>query len=69
MNFDGELRPGDYATARITVPAVPAKLVYDPALAGKYISPMHPQVIRDQAGTVSIVWNGFGPHVRARFRT
>ena len=50
MNFDGKLRPGDYATARITVPAIPTKLVYDPALSGKYISPMHPQVIRDEPG-------------------
>ena len=50
MNFDGKLRPGDYATARITVPAIPTELVYDPALAGKYISPMHPQVIRDEPG-------------------
>ena len=50
MNFDGKLRPGDYATARITVPAIPADLVYDPALAGKYISPMHPQVIREEPG-------------------
>ncbi len=50
MNFDGKLRPGDYATARITVPAVPGTLVYDPALSGKYISPMHPQVIRDEPG-------------------
>lgn len=50
MNFDGKLRPGDFATARITVPAIPADSVYDPALAGKYISPMHPQVIREQPG-------------------
>ena len=50
MNFDGKLRPGDYATARITVPAIPADLVYDTALAGKYISPMHPQVIREEPG-------------------
>ncbi|WP_237607529.1 efflux RND transporter periplasmic adaptor subunit [Roseimaritima sediminicola] len=50
MNFDGKLRPGDYATARISVPTVPRDLVYDPALAGKYISPMHPQVIRDDPG-------------------
>lgn len=50
LNFDGKLRPGDYATARITVPAVPRDMVYDPALAGKYIGPTHPQVIRDQAG-------------------
>jgi len=50
MNFDGKLRPGDYATARITVPAVSMDSVYDPALAGKYISPMHPQVIREEPG-------------------
>ncbi|MCC7333984.1 MAG: efflux RND transporter periplasmic adaptor subunit [Pirellulaceae bacterium] len=50
MNFDGKLRPGDYATARITVPAIPGTLVYDPALSGKFISPMHPQVIRDEPG-------------------
>jgi Cu(I)/Ag(I) efflux system membrane fusion protein len=50
MNYDGKLRPGDYATARISVPAIPADMVYDPALAGKFISPMHPQVIRDEPG-------------------
>jgi Cu(I)/Ag(I) efflux system membrane fusion protein len=50
MNFDGKLRPGDYATARITVPSIPTDIVYDPALAGKYISPMHPQVIREEPG-------------------
>ena len=50
MNFDGKLRPGDYATARVTVPAIPMDQVYDPALANKYISPMHPQVIRDEPG-------------------
>ena len=51
MNLDGKLRPGDYATARVTVPAIPMDEVYDPALANKYISPMHPQVIRDEPGT------------------
>lgn len=51
LNFDGKLRPGDYATARISVPALPTDQVYDSALANKYISPMHPQVIRDQPGT------------------
>nr|WP_202908809.1 efflux RND transporter periplasmic adaptor subunit [Roseimaritima ulvae] len=50
MNFDGKLRPGDYATARVTVPAIPMDQDYDPALANKYISPMHPQVIRDEPG-------------------
>lgn len=50
LNFEGKLRPGDYASAEITVPATPQELVYDPALAGKYISPAHPQVIRDEPG-------------------
>nr|WP_218934069.1 efflux RND transporter periplasmic adaptor subunit [Rubripirellula lacrimiformis] len=54
LNFDGKLRPGDYATARVTVPAIPQDKVYDPALANKFISPMHPQVIRDQPGTCPI---------------
>jgi len=49
-NFDSKLRPGDYATASVRVPAVPTDRVYDPALANKYISPMHPQVIRDAPG-------------------
>lgn len=50
LNPDGKLKPGDYATARVYVPAVRREKVYDPALADKYISPMHPQVIRDQPG-------------------
>jgi Cu(I)/Ag(I) efflux system membrane fusion protein len=53
-NFDGRLKPGDYATATIRVPAVPREQVYDPALAGKWISPMHPQIIRSQPGQCPI---------------
>lgn len=51
LNFDRSLKPGDYATAKLIVPSVATKTVYDPALAGNYISPMHPQVIRDEPGT------------------
>jgi len=54
LNPDGKLKPGDYATARVYVPAVRQDRVYDPALAGKYISPMHPQVIREQPGECPI---------------
>ncbi|GAB5402957.1 MAG: hypothetical protein Aurels2KO_11880 [Aureliella sp.] len=54
LNPNQKLRPGDYATARVSVPAIPRDLVYDPALAGKYISPMHPQVIRDAPGVCPI---------------
>ncbi|MEM7475352.1 MAG: heavy metal-binding domain-containing protein, partial [Planctomycetota bacterium] len=54
LNLDGQLRPGDYASARISISAIPADEVYDPALAGKYISPMHPKVIRDGPGPCPI---------------
>jgi Cu(I)/Ag(I) efflux system membrane fusion protein len=50
LNLDGELRPGDYASAQIRIPAADLDEIYDPALAGKFISPMHPQVIRDTPG-------------------
>lgn len=53
-NEQGQLRPGDYAKARITVPIGPQGKVYDSELAGKWISPMHPQVIRDQPGDCPI---------------
>jgi Cu(I)/Ag(I) efflux system membrane fusion protein len=53
-NFDGRLKPGDYATATIRVPAIARDEVYDPALAGKWISPMHPQIIRNEAGKCPI---------------
>ncbi|MBB3209136.1 Cu(I)/Ag(I) efflux system membrane fusion protein [Rhodopirellula rubra] len=54
LNTDGKLRPGDYATARIEVPAIRQDILYDPSLAGKYISPMHPQIIRNQPGECPI---------------
>ncbi len=54
LNPDGKLRPGDYATARVYVPAIRQDLIYDPLLAGKYISPMHPQVIRENPGDCPI---------------
>jgi Cu(I)/Ag(I) efflux system membrane fusion protein len=55
-NEHGVLKPGDYATANIAVDILPSKaageqLVYDPEMAGKWISPRHPQVIEDQPGT------------------
>jgi len=53
-NEKGELRPGDYAQAAIEIPIGPYGEVYDAELAGKWISPMHPQVIRDQPGECPI---------------
>ncbi|WP_158222537.1 efflux RND transporter periplasmic adaptor subunit [Rhodopirellula sp. MGV] len=53
-NDDGKLRPGDYAEATIDVPIGPQGEVYDAELANKWISPMHPQIIRDAPGECPI---------------
>ncbi|MFH5803076.1 efflux RND transporter periplasmic adaptor subunit [Alienimonas sp. DA493] len=53
LNPDGRLRPGDFATAVVETPAVPpppGEPVYDPDLAMKWVSPMHPQIVRDEPG-------------------
>jgi Cu(I)/Ag(I) efflux system membrane fusion protein len=54
LNEDRRLRPGDYAEARINFPIGAKGDVYDADLAGKWISPMHPQIIRDQPGQCPI---------------
>jgi Cu(I)/Ag(I) efflux system membrane fusion protein len=54
QNNDKQLRPGDYAEARITFPIGPQGKVFDADLAGKWISPMHPQIISDQPGQCPI---------------
>lgn len=56
-NPDALLRPGDFAEAVIEAPITARGAqgtIYDPELAGKWISPMHPQIIRDQAGECPI---------------
>ena len=57
-NEDGRLRIGDFARARIAVdvgPAgAPAGDIYDPELAGKWISPRHPHVIEEQPGSCRV---------------
>lgn len=54
LNEQKRLRPGDYAKAQITLPLGPQGKVFDADLAGKWISPMHPQIIRDQPGQCPI---------------
>ncbi len=53
-NEDGLLKVGDYATARIHVPVTKPNdaevPIYDPELAGKWISPRHPHVVEDGPG-------------------
>jgi Cu(I)/Ag(I) efflux system membrane fusion protein len=53
-NDRGRLRPGDYAEATINLPIGPKGDVYDADLAGKWISPMHPQIVRDEPGQCPI---------------
>jgi Cu(I)/Ag(I) efflux system membrane fusion protein len=55
-NDDGVLRVGDYAKATIDVPLADAltKLVYDPELANKWISPRHPHVVSASPGSCPI---------------
>ncbi len=54
LNERGLLRPGDYARAELIVPLGEHGQVYDADLAGKWISPMHPQIIRDEPGQCPI---------------
>ncbi len=54
LNPDGLLRPGDYANASIRLPIGQEGEVYDAHLAGRWISPMHPQIIRDSPGVCPI---------------
>jgi membrane fusion protein, copper/silver efflux system len=54
LNTAGTLRPGDYANATITLPIGQLGEVYDADLAGRWISPMHPQIISDDPGQCPI---------------
>ena len=54
LNGEGRLRPGDYASAKVYLPIGQQGEVYDADLAGRWISPMHPQIIRDSAGECPI---------------
>ena len=56
-NGEGLLKPGDFADATIDVPVRQRGSrgeTYDPDLAGKFISPMHPQIISDKPGKCPI---------------
>lgn len=67
LNERGRLRPGDYAQARIDLPIGPQGKVFDKDLAGKWISPMHPQIIRDEAGQCPICGMDLVPTSRYGF--
>ena len=66
-NEHRKLRPGDYAEATITIPIGPEGEIYDKDLAGKWISPMHPQIIRDQPGPCPVCGMQLVPTTRYGF--
>jgi len=53
-NADGALRIGDFARASIEVPLGDNALIYDPELAGRWVSPRHPHITADGPGACSI---------------
>ena len=54
LNTDGLLRPGDYGQAILFLQIGDQGEVYDKDLAGRWISPMHPQIVKDQPGPCPI---------------
>lgn len=67
LNEDKRLRPGDYAQVKVVLPIGPLGEVYDADLAKKWISPMHPQIIRDQEGKCPICGMDLVPTSRYGF--
>ncbi len=67
LNADRRLRPGDYATARIRLPIGTHGETYDANLANKWISPMHPQIVRDEPGPCPICGMDLVPTSRYGF--
>jgi len=67
VNGHRRLRPGDYAQARIGLPIGPQGDVFDADLAGKWISPMHPQIIREAPGQCPICGMDLVPTSRYGF--
>ena len=53
-NPDGKLKPGMFVTATVRSDIATGGRVMAPDLAGKWICPMHPDVVKNQAGTCDI---------------
>jgi Cu(I)/Ag(I) efflux system membrane fusion protein len=53
-NADGRLKPGMFVRARVEVVLDEAGRVREPQLAGKWICPMHPEVVKDSAGACDV---------------
>lgn len=53
-NSGGSLKPGMFVRATVRALVATEGRVMDPGLAGKWISPMHPEVVKDEPGICDI---------------
>jgi len=53
-NTDGRLKPGMFVRSKVKVKVGNDGQMIDSSLAGKWISPMHPEVISDKAGQCTV---------------
>ena len=53
-NEDSLLKPGMFVSGLVEAKIAAAGKVLDPSLAGKWISPMHPEIVKDQPGQCDI---------------
>jgi len=53
-NKDGKLKPGMFVKAMVRANIAAEGRVISPQLAGKWISPMHPEVIKDKPGACDV---------------
>ncbi len=53
-NVDGRLKPGMFVRARILAKLAEKGRIVEPSLAGKWISPVHPEVVMDEVGNCPI---------------
>ena len=53
-NVDGRLKPGMFVRGTVHARVAKGGKVMDPDLAGKWIAPMHPEIVRDEPGDCPI---------------
>ncbi len=58
--LEGKLKPEMFVHAIVRPQVAAGGRVMDPFLAGKWICPMHPEVVKDQPGAMRHLWYGSG---------
>ncbi|MFC2088197.1 efflux RND transporter periplasmic adaptor subunit [Calditrichota bacterium] len=53
-NTHGKLKPGMFVRANVKSKIAAGGKVIDPSLAGKWISPMHPEIVKDKPGQCDV---------------